>query len=131
MEEEFYASIKLMSGEEIVAKVSYDENEDVLIIENPRKVNSVEIKRGARGNTKGFTFESWMSATYDEMFFIKKDHIITITELDSKIQKFYVKYLERENTENMSTKLDIKYQRGYVSNIKEARKSLEDIFNRS
>jgi hypothetical protein len=131
MEEEFYASIKLMSGEEIVAKVSYDENEDVLIIENPRKVNSVELKRGIRGNTKGFTFESWMSATYDEMFFIKKDHIITITELDSKIQKFYVKYLERENTENMSTKLDIKHQRGYVSNIKEARKALEDIFNRS
>ena len=32
MEEEFYASIKLMSGEEIVAKVSYDADEEVFIV---------------------------------------------------------------------------------------------------
>jgi hypothetical protein len=55
MEEEFYASLKLMSGEEIVAKVSYDADEDVLIIENPRLVNVVEMKRG-KSAVKGFTF---------------------------------------------------------------------------
>jgi hypothetical protein len=130
MEEEFYASIKLMSGEEIVAKVSYEQDEDVLIIENPRKVNAIEINHGNK-NSKGFTFEAWMSATYDEMFFIKKDHIITITELDSRIQKFYEKYLQKENMNNETTKVDIKNQRGYVSNIKEARRSLEDLYNRS
>jgi len=130
MEEEFYASIKLMSGEEIVAKVSYDQDEDVLIIENPRLVNVVEMKRGKSG-VKGFTFETWMAATYDEMFIIKKDHIITITELDSKIQKFYERSLQKENGIDASTKVDIKNQRGYLSSIKEARRSLEDIFNRS
>lgn len=130
MEEEFYASIKLMSGEEIVAKVSYDQDEDVLIIENPRLVNVVEMKRGKSG-VKGFTFDTWMVATYDEMFIIKKDHIITITELDSKIQKFYERSLQKENGIDSSTKVDIKNQRGYLSSIKEARRSLEDIFNRS
>jgi len=130
MEEEFYASIKLMSGEEIVAKVSYDQDEDVLIIENPRLVNVVEMKRGKSG-VKGFTFDTWMAATYDEMFIIKKDHIITITELDSKIQKFYERSLQKENGYDTSTKVDIKNQRGYLSSIKEARRSLEDIFNRS
>lgn len=130
MEEEFYASIKLMSGEEIVAKVSYDQDEDVLIIENPRLVNVVEIKRGKSG-VKGFTFDTWMAATYDEMFIIKKDHIITITELDSKIQRFYERSLQKENGDDLSTKVDIKNQRGYLSSIKEARRSLEDIFNRS
>ena len=130
MEEEFYASIKLMSGEEIVAKVSYDADEDVLIIENPRLVNIVEMKRGKSG-VKGFTFETWMAATYDEMFIIKKDHIITITELDSKIQRFYERSLQKENGDDSSTKVDIKNQRGYLASIKEARKSLEDIFNRS
>ena len=130
MEEEFYSSIKLMSGEEIVAKVSYDADEDVLIIENPRLVNIVEMKRGKSG-VKGFTFETWMAATYDEMFIIKKDHIITITELDSKIQRFYERSLQKENGDETSTKVDIKNQRGYLASIKEARKSLEDIFNRS
>jgi hypothetical protein len=130
MEEEFYASIKLMSGEEIVAKVSYDSDEDVLIVENPRLVNVVELKRG-KGAMKGFTFESWMAATYDEMFIIKKDHIITITELDSKIKKFYERFLEKENNQESTTKVDIKNQRGYLSSIKEARKSLEDLYNKS
>lgn len=130
MEEEFYASIKLLSGEEIVAKVSYDADEDVLIVENPRLVNIVEMKRG-KSAVKGFTFETWMAATYDEMFIIKKDHIITITELDSKIQRFYEKSLSKENGNEESTRVDIKEQRGYLASIKEARKSLEDIFNRS
>ena len=62
MEEEFYASIKLMSGEEIVAKVSYDADEEVLIVENPRLVNVVEMKRG-KSAVKGFTFETWIAAT--------------------------------------------------------------------
>ena len=130
MEEEFYASLKLMSGEEIVAKVSYDADEDVLIIENPRLVNVVEMKRG-KSSIKGFTFETWMAATYDEMFIIKKDHIITITELDTKIQRFYERSLQKENGDDASTKVDIKNQRGYLTSIKEARKSLEDIFKRS
>ena len=129
MEEEFYASIKLMSGEEIVAKVSYDNDEDVLIIENPRLVNVIEMKKGP-SNMKGFTFDSWMAATYDEMFIIKKDHILTITELDTKIQKFYKRFLEKENGEE-STKVDIKKQQGYMSTVKESRKSLEDLYNRS
>jgi hypothetical protein len=130
MEEEFYASIKLMSGEEIVAKVSYDADEDVLIIENPRLVNCVEMQRG-KSKIKGFTFANWISATYDEMFIIKKDHIITITELDSKIQKYYEKFLNRENGVDVSTKVDVRNQKGYISSIKEARKALEDIYNRS
>lgn len=130
MEEEFYASIKLMSGEEIVAKVSYDADDEVLIIENPRLVNIVEIKKG-KSSVKGFTFESWIAATYDEMFIIKKDHIITITELDSKIQQYYEKCLLNENNQNTSTKVDIKNQKGYLTNIKEARRVLEDIYNKS
>ena len=131
MEEEFYASIKLMSGEEIVAKVSYDNDEDVLIIENPRLVNVIEMKRG-KSNMKGFTFDAWMAATYDEMFIIKKDHILTITELDTKIKKFYTRFLQMENGEiEDTTKVDIKHQRGYMSSVKEARKSLEELFKRS
>ncbi len=131
MEEEFYASIKLMSGEEIVAKVSYDNDEDVLIIENPRTVHVIEMKRG-KSNLKGFTFNAWMAATYDETFIIKKDHILTITELDTKIQKFYKRFLQKENGDVAeSTRVDIKQQKGYMSTVKESRKYLEDLYNRS
>lgn len=129
MEEEFLATLKLLSGEEIVAKVCYVEDEDVLIIENPRIVVPVETKRNNM-LVKGFTFESWMNATYDEMFIIKREHILTITELDSRIQKFYEKSL-REDPQGDTLKVESKNQNGYIASIKEARKSLEDIFKRS
>lgn len=129
MEEEFLATLKLLSGEEIVAKVCYVEDEDVLIIENPRIVIPVQTKKN---NTlvKGFTFESWMNATYDEMFIIKREHVLTITELDKRIQRFYEKTL-KEDSEGSSTKLEVKEQTGYLASIKEARKNLEDLFKKS
>ena len=58
------------------------------------------------------------------MFIIKKDHILTITELDSKIQRFYIKFLEKETNQSTSTRVDIKDQQGFLSTTKDARKVL-------
>lgn len=129
MEDEFYATIKLMSGEEIVAKVCYVEDEDVLIIENPKRVIPVETKRN-NVIVKGFTFEEWINASYDEMYIIKREHVLTITELDKRILKFYEKSLSSEES-NDGPKVKPKDQNGYIASIKEARKNLEDIFKRS
>lgn len=127
MDEEFYATLKLMSGEEIVAKVCYVEDEDVLIIENPKRVIPVETKRN-NVIVKGFTFEEWINASYDEMFIIKREHVLTMTELDKRILKYYEKSLSEEPEES---KLEVKNQTGYIASIKEARKNLEDLFKRS
>lgn len=127
MNEEFYATLKLMSGEEIVAKVCYVEDEDVLIIENPKRVIPVETKRN-NVVVKGFTFEEWINASYDEMFIIKREHVLTMTELDKRILKYYEKSLSEEPEES---KLEVKNQTGYIASIKEARKNLEDLFKRS
>jgi hypothetical protein len=129
MEDEFYATIKLMSGEEIVAKVCYVEDEDVLIIENPKRVIPVETKRN-NVLVKGFTFEEWINASYDEMYIIKREHVLTMTELDKRIKKYYVKFVASEEFDN-NPKLKPKDQNGYIASIKEARKNLEDLFKRS
>lgn len=129
MEEEFYASIKLMSGEEIVGKVCYDADEDVVIIENPKKVNPVQMKKG-NTTVSGFTFENWVAATYDDMFIVKRDHILTMTELDSRIQKFYELSLT-ENPNEYNSKVDPSTQAGYISSIDDARKTLEVLYNKS
>ena len=44
MEEEFYATIKLSSGEEIVSKVCYMTDEDSLLLDNPFLVEKVTQK---------------------------------------------------------------------------------------
>ena len=49
-EEEFYATIKLVTGEEIVSKVCYMPDEDSLILENPLEVLKCKTnQRSTRG----------------------------------------------------------------------------------
>ena len=48
MEEEFYSTIKLSSGEEIIGKVCYLPDEDSLLIENPMIVEKLSQKRNGR-----------------------------------------------------------------------------------
>ena len=45
MEEEFYATIKLVTGEELVSKVCYMPDEDSLILEHPLEVIPIEQQK--------------------------------------------------------------------------------------
>ena len=46
MDEEFLATLKLMTGEEIVAKVCYLEDEDKVLLENPLQVELAKQRKG-------------------------------------------------------------------------------------
>ena len=45
MEEEFLATIKLVTGEEIVSKVSYMPDDDSLVLENPMEVTYIDQQK--------------------------------------------------------------------------------------
>ena len=95
MEEDFLATLKLMTGEEIVvSKVCYLEDEDKVLLENPLQVESAKQRKGQL-EVSGFSFKEWISATFDNMFIIKRDHIMTMTEVDGQIQEFYEKTIQR------------------------------------
>ena len=66
MEDEFFAALKLTTGEELIAKVCYMNEEDTLLVDNPMVVEKIVQKRG---NTaiEGFHLREWMTATYDNM----------------------------------------------------------------
>ena len=42
MGEEFFATVKLITGEEIVSKVVYLEDEDKVLLENPLQVDAAK-----------------------------------------------------------------------------------------
>ena len=132
MEEEFYATIKLVSGEEVVAKVCYLPDEDKVILDRPLAVENAKQKKGQMEVT-GFALKEWISATFDEMFIIKRDHILTMTEISDEIQEFYEKTLNRiESGKNLAGKGGkLPRTAGYLGSIKEMKKSLEDIYKRS
>ncbi len=132
MDEEFLATLKLMTGEEIVAKVCYLEDEDKVLLENPLQVESAKQRKGQL-EVSGFSFKEWISATFDNMFIIKRDHIMTMTEVDGQIQEFYEKTLQRlENGKSLTGRANkLPRGSGYLGSVKEMKKTLEDIFNKS
>ena len=132
MEEEFYATIKLVSGEEVVAKVCYLPDEDKVILDRPLAVENAKQKKG-NAEVTGFALKEWISATFDEMFIVRRDHILTMTEISDEIQEFYEKTLNRiESGKNLAGKGGkLPRRAGYLGSIKEMKKSLEDIYKRS
>ena len=132
MEDEFYATVKLTTGEEVVAKVVYLADEDKVLLENPLQVLAAKQRKGQL-EVSGFSFNEWISASFDNMFIIKRDHIITMTEIDPLIQDFYEKTLQRlENGKNLTGRAGkLPRGSGYLGSVTDMKKSLENIFNKS
>ena len=88
MNDDFYASIKLVSGEEIFAITSSEE--DTLIIQDPVCIESIHGPRGSY-----LRIEPWMQVPKDQFYFIDKSKIITMTEVehDHEMVEYYTNYL--------------------------------------
>ena len=135
MEEEFYSTLKLTSGEEIIAKVCYLPEEDSLLVEHPMLVEKLTQKKN--GNTvQGFVLKEWISSTYESLFVIRMNQVVTMTELDKKIRTFYLNNLNDPDESESEDTIDIKPKNfskrmGYLGSVKEAKKFLEDIYKKS
>jgi len=130
MGDEFHAAIKLISGEEIFALISIDENDGdpILLLQNPVIMKVLESPHGTYVKVK-----PWMDIPTDDLFVLKLDKIITMSEVnDKKVIGFYEKYLRDEDDDASEfaepNKVNISNKMGYVSSVDEARKKLERIF---
>lgn len=133
MEEEFYAIIKLISGEEIFSLVSIDENDgdSIVIMQSP-----VTMKSFNHHGTSLMKIKPWIELSTDDIFVIKYDRIITMTETkDQRIINVYNRYLSDEEDDvnpldnKLTSKVNISEKMGYLNSVEESRKKLEDIFN--
>tara|TARA_B000000557_G_scaffold40983_1_gene29958 strand:- start:71 stop:487 length:417 start_codon:yes stop_codon:yes gene_type:complete len=131
-EEDFLATVKLVSGEEIVARVCYLPDEDKVLLENPLQVEQARTRKGEL-EISGFSFKEWMSATFDSMFILNRDHIITMSEIGAPIIDFYEKTILRLENGKTLTGRGNKLPRtsGYLGSINQTKKNLEDIFKKS
>ena len=132
MGEEFFATVKLITGEEIVSKVVYLEDEDKVMLENPLQVDSAKQRKGAL-EISGFSFREWVCATFDKMFILNRNHIITMSEIEGPIVDFYKETLLRMENGKSLTGKGGKLPRGsgYLGSVTDMKKSLENIFKKS
>ena len=129
IEEDFYATIKLKTGEEIFAKIAASEEEDrtMLIISSPIVVS--EIKN--RSRTVGYKVEPWLKTTKDDMFIINLSDVLTLSESsDIEMIMMYQSYVRQSNREE-DNQPRMSRRMGYVSNVTDAKEILEKIFKLS
>jgi len=128
MGEEFYAILKLVSGEEIFSLIIVDNTEEddtVIVLQNPVIMWTI-----ANPNGTFIKVKPWMELPDEDIFMIRLDKVITMTETsDQKLIKLYNHYIEDNDSVydiNGRTKPDS--EMGYISSVEDARKNLEKTF---
>ena len=130
IEDDFYATIKFKSGEEIFSKVAASEEEDrtMLILSHP--INIIEVK-GRKGNPLGYKMEPWLKTTTDDMFIINMDDVLTLSESsDIEMIMMYQNYVRQSDTPDDETHRYKLSQRemGYISSVSDAKEVLEKLY---
>ena len=129
IEEDFYATVKLKTGEEIFAKVAASEESDrtILIISNPIMIQEIKSKSGSIA----YKIEPWLKTTTDDMFLINLSDVITISESsDLDMILLYQNYINNISKE-YSSHSKLNRRMGYISNIKDAKELLEKLYKSS
>ena len=131
MEEDFYATIKFKSGEEIFARVGYSEEEDrtFLLLESPITIEKVKNRTGAA--VYAYKVEPWLKTSKDDIFVVNLEDVLTLNESNDveTISMHEAFSKQQDYTYKPEKKLNRKM--GYISTIKEAKKSLEKLYNKS
>ena len=126
MNEEFYAVIKLVSGEELFSKVcAFEENEEVLVVlDHPVFVETTFSQKLGAPIAK---INPWINLTQETTFIINRDKMITMTEVkDNVLIKMHTRYIKEQNKSSNQTQ--ISPNMGYITSIPEARVSLEKLY---
>ena len=132
MGSDFHATIKLITGEEIFALVSVDHTEEnpVIIMQSPVIMKVLSTGRGSM-----MKIRPWLEVPGDDIYIIKYDRILTMSEVkDKMIISMYSTYCDEgdfdfgEFINEESSNHEVTKQMGYISNVEDARKKLEDLF---
>ena len=115
IEDDFFATIKFKSGEEIFCKGASSEEEDriVLLVSNP--VIIAEIK--GRTGVVGYKVEPWLKTTKDDMFLINLNDVLTMSESsDLEMINMHQQYV-KHNDKNSDGSSKYKINRGIPDRI--------------
>lgn len=126
MNSEFYAVVKLVSGEEVFASVMPTIENDVeyLIISNPIVIRKIVADNGYYA----YKIEPWLKLTTESLFILEKSRLITVVEsFDEEMILLYKRYLNSNNN-SLSGNYQLKRNEGYVNNVKDIRTRLEKLY---
>ena len=126
IEDDFYCTVKLKTGEEIFAKIAATEEEDrtMLLVSNPIIIHELKGKMGV----VGYKIEPWLKTTTDDMFIINLADVLTMSESsDVEMIMMYQDYI-RASDKNTTNHSPINRKMGRLGNVNDVKEILEKIF---
>ena len=136
MEEDFIATIKLTTGEELISKVSYMPDDDSLVLDSPMEVTKIDTTN-KNLRIGGFALTEWITSTFDHTFVLPRKHIITMTEIqDDNIKNFYNISVQKQQIDLSKFKEAANPQQftrnmGRLGSVNKTKEILEDLYKRS
>lgn len=133
MNEIFYATVKMITGEEVLAEVMMCEENDTqfFIFYNP--IIMEESFEHDKGKFKYVpSSKKWLQFATDDMVVVQKASVITISEMDRYGAEKYLKYAMIARMRSpVKREMKSNNHKGYLGSIDKLRKDLEDMYNRS
>ena len=133
MSDKFLAVVKLKTGEEVIAKIEPSPELEVITLDCPAMVGHSSFTR--KPGISVIKIEPWIKTGREQTYIVKMSNVITTCEVfDKDVIKAYNRFVKAYyETEPPMEKPNSKMTKemGYISNVKDARKSLENIFKNS
>ena len=133
MSNKFLAVIKLNTGEEVIAKIEPSPDFDAISLDRPAMIGHSSFSR--KPGLSIIKIEPWIKTGREKTYIVEMSNVITTCEITDKevisaYNQFVKAYYETE-VPKLKPKPKMTKEMGYISNVKDARKSLENIFNNS
>ena len=128
IEDDFYATLKLKTGEEIFCKVAATEEEDrtMLLVTNPIIVSEIKGRTGV----VGYKLEPWLKTTTEDMFILNMEDVLTMSESsDIEMIMMYQNYIRQSTKDGNQSKINRRM--GYIANVNDAKEILEKLYKNS
>ena len=125
--DEFIATIKLVTGEEILTKVivNNDDNEDQIILDHPLICH--EVRSVGANAPMGYKFEPWMKMSDEDTFILNMNNIITISEIkDNMVLGTYNDVVQKGFSRDPNP--EITRDMGYLNSVNRSRTIIEKLY---
>ena len=133
MSDKFLAVVKLNTGEEVIAKIEVAPELDVISLNCPAMIGHSSFTR--KPGVSVLKIEPWIKTGREKTYIVEMSKVITTCEVHDKdvikaYDKFVKAYYDYEDI-IQKPKPKMTKEMGYIANVKDARKSLENIFKNS
>ena len=133
MSDKFLAVVKLKTGEEVIAKIEPSPELDIISLACPAMIGHSNFTR--KPGVSVIKIEPWIKTGREQTYIVEMSNVITTCEVsDEDVIKAYNRFVKAyydSESPFQKPKPKMTKEMGYISNVKDARKSLENIFKNS